>query len=148
MSARDLLLVVVAVVGSLSLVALAIVLVRTLAALGQLRRLIAELRHEIRPLLIDLRSSTDEARSAVTEASRDLERFDRVLGSAEAISDAVAGSGHAARTALSRPVIKVAAVASGTRRAVRRLRGRPMSLETSTGRRTNVVPIRRRRSAR
>jgi hypothetical protein len=39
-------------------------------------------------------------------ARDDLERFDRVLGSAEAIGDAMAGSGRVARTALSAPMIK------------------------------------------
>jgi hypothetical protein len=46
-------------------------------------------------------------------ARSDLERFDRVLGSAEAISDAVEGSGRVARTAFSVPVIKMAGLATG-----------------------------------
>ena len=50
------------------------------------------------------------------------QRFDRVLGSAEAISDAVVGGSRVARAALSTPVIKTAALATGTSRAVRRLR--------------------------
>ena len=52
----------------------------------------------------------------------DLERFDRVLGSAEAISGAVAGGSRVARAALSTPMIKTAALATGTTRAVRRFR--------------------------
>ena len=48
-------------------------------------------------------------------------RFDRVLGSAEAISGAVAGGSRIARAALSAPVIKTVAIGTGTRRAVRRL---------------------------
>ena len=54
----------------------------------------------------------------------DLDRFNRVLGSAEAISDAVSGSGRVARVALSAPVIKAAGIATGTGRVVRRLRGK------------------------
>ena len=53
-----------------------------------------------------------------------LERFDRVLGSAEALSDAVEGSSRIARRAFSVPVIKVAGIAVGTRRAANRLRSR------------------------
>jgi hypothetical protein len=52
----------------------------------------------------------------------DLDRFDRVLGSAEAISGAVAGGSRVARAALSAPVIKTVAIGTGTKRAVRRLR--------------------------
>jgi len=90
--------------------------------LRMLRREVAELRTETAPLLDDLRDTTAEARGAVREAQRDLDRFDRVLGSAEAISDAVSGSGRAARIAFATPVIKATAIASGTRRAARRLR--------------------------
>ena len=51
-----------------------------------------DLRSETRPLLHDLRITTIEARETVDEARSDLERFDRVLGSAEAIGDAVSAS--------------------------------------------------------
>jgi len=87
-----------------------------------LRSEVVSLREETRPLLDELRSSTAEAKASVTAARRDLERFDRVLGSAEAISGAVAGGSRVARAALSTPVIKTAALATGTSRAVRRFR--------------------------
>jgi hypothetical protein len=80
------------------------------------------LRQETGPLLAELRMSTADARQTMEEARDDLERFDRVLGSAEAISGALSGSGRVARVALSTPVIKTAALATGTSRAVRRLR--------------------------
>ena len=54
----------------------------------------------------------------------DLDRFDRVLGSAEAISANVAGASRVTRMALSTPVIKTVALASGTSRAASRLRRR------------------------
>ena len=73
-------------------------------------------------MLAELRSTTDDAKIDVAEARDDLQRFDRVLGSAEAISGAVAGGSRVARAALSTPMIKTAAVATGTTRAVRRLR--------------------------
>jgi hypothetical protein len=87
-----------------------------------LRAEVVSLRQETGPLLAELRASTDEAKTTMAEARDDLERFDRVLGSAEAISGAVAGSGRVARAALSTPMIKTAAIATGTTRAVRRLR--------------------------
>ena len=76
---------------------------------------VENLRAETRPLLADLRDSVDDARD-------DLERFDRVLGSAEAISSNVQGVSRVARVALSTPVIKTVALASGTSRAARRFR--------------------------
>jgi len=82
------------------------------------------LRVETAPLLADLRASTDTAHAMIVEARSDLERFDKVLGSAEAISSAMSGTGRLARAALSTPVIKTAALATGTSRAVRRLRRR------------------------
>jgi len=121
-SAGDLAVVLAAVLCALGFAALVVVLVRVLDTLRVLRQEIASLRDETRPLLEELRSSTDEAREAVNEARTDLDRFDRVLGSAEAISEAMSGSGRVARTAFSVPVIKAAGVATGTSRALRRLR--------------------------
>jgi len=122
MTAGELVVVLAAVLCALGFAALVVVLVRVLDTLRVLRHEIASLRDETRPLLTELRSSTDEAREAVNEARTDLDRFDRVLGSAEAISGAMSGSGRVARTAFSVPVIKAAGVATGTSRALRRLR--------------------------
>jgi hypothetical protein len=133
MSAGELAVVLAAVLCALGFAALVVVLVRVLDTLHVLRREIVALREETGPLLEELRSSTDDAREAVIEARSDLDRFDRVIGSAEAISGAVAGSGRVARTAFSAPVIKAAGVATGTSRALRRLRRVPPSVE--------IVPV-------
>ena len=122
MSAGDLVLVVAAVLCTLGFAALIVVLVRVLDTLRSLRGEVASLRAETGPLLAELRSTTVEAQRTMEGARDDLARFDRVLGSAEAISDAVSGGGRVARVALSTPVIKTAALATGTSRAVRRLR--------------------------
>ena len=129
MTAGDLAVTLAALLCALGFAALIVVLVRVLDTLRELRREVASLRDETRPLLHEMRASTSEARDAVDTARSDLERFDRVLGSAEAISDAVEGSGRAARTAFSAPVIKLAGLATGTHRAVRRLRGRDTGAE-------------------
>lgn len=123
MTAGDLAVVLAAVLCALGFAALVFVLVRVLDALRDLRRDVDAMRAETQPLLAELRASTVEARSTMADARSDLERFDRVLGSAEAISGAVEGSGRVARTALSAPVIKIAGIATGTSRAMRRLRG-------------------------
>jgi hypothetical protein len=129
MSAGDLAVTLAALLCAIGFAALIVVLVRVLDSLTVLRSEVEALRRETRPLLAELRESTDEARTAMHVARSDLERFDRVLGSAEAISEAVDGSGRIARTAFSAPVIKLAGLATGTGRAVRRLRGRDTTVE-------------------
>jgi len=122
MTAGDLAIVLAAVLCSIGFAALIVVLYRVLDTMRSLRSEVVSLRAETAPLLEELRSSTADARAAVTAARGDLERFDRVLGSAEAISGAVAGGSRVARVALSTPMIKTAALATGTTRAVRRFR--------------------------
>ena len=112
MSAGDLAVTLAAVLCAVGFAALIVVLVRVLDTLRVLRTEV----HETRTLVAELRTTTEDAR-------QDLERFDRVLGSAEAISEAVEGSSRAARHVFSAPVIKLAGLATGTSRAVRRLRG-------------------------
>lgn len=129
MTAGDLAVTLAAVLCTIGFAALIVVLVRVLDSLRVLRSEVELLRQETRPLLVELRDSTVEARSAMDTARSDLERFDRVLGSAEAISDAVEGGSRVARTAFSAPVIKLAGIATGTSRAVRRLRGRDTGAE-------------------
>jgi hypothetical protein len=139
MTAGELAVTLAAVLCAIGFAALIVVLVRLLDGLKALRREVESLRNETRPLLAELRESTGEARLAMETARADLQRFDRVLGSAEAISDAVDGTGRAARRAFSAPVIKVAGLATGTSRAVRRLRG------SSSGGDLVHVPVERRR---
>lgn len=122
MTAGELAVVLAAVLCALGFAALIVVLIRVLDALKALRGEVDMLRAETGPLLDELRGSTLDARDAVHTARADLERFDRVLGSAEAIESAVSGSGRIARTAFSAPIIKAAGLATGTSRAVRRLR--------------------------
>ena len=122
MTAGDLAIVLAAVLCCIGFAALIVVLYRVLDTMRSLRSEVVSLRQETAPLLEELRSSTADAKATVATARRDLERFDRVLGSAEAISGAVAGGSRVARAALSTPMIKTAALASGTTRAVRRFR--------------------------
>lgn len=141
MTAGDLAVTLAAVLCAIGFAGLIVVLVRVLDALQALRAEVDSMRRETQPLLAQLRESTDEARQTMDEARTDLERFDRVLGSAEAISDAVDGSSRVARTAFSVPVIKMAGFATGTSRAVRRLRGRSVTTEIVH---VNSQPSRRR----
>lgn len=122
MTAGELAVVIAAVLCCIGFAALVVVLLRVLDTMRALRDEVKTLHAETRPLLRELSSSTAEARDVVEQARHDLDRFDRVLGSAEAISGAVSGGGRVARAALSAPVIKTVALGTGTKRAVRRLR--------------------------
>jgi hypothetical protein len=129
MTAGDLAVTLAAVLCAIGFAALIVVLMRVLDTLKSLRTEVESLRAETRPLLAEMRQSTSEARVVVDSARSDLERFDRVLGSAEAISDAMEGSGRVARVAFSAPIIKAVGLATGTRRAARRMRGRSAEIE-------------------
>ena len=121
MTAGELAVLLAAVLCCIGFAALVVVLMRVLDSLKALRTEVESLRSETRPLLAELSSSTAQARAAVDEARSDLDRFDRVLGSAEAISGAMAGGRRITRAAFSAPVIKTVAIGTGTKRAVRRL---------------------------
>jgi hypothetical protein len=123
MTAGELVLVVAAVLCVIGFAALVVVLMRLLDALRDVRSQLDELRAETTPLIQHLLDTTDEARATVDEARADLERFDRVLGSAEAISEAVGST--VARSSLSSPMIKATGLARGTSRTFARLRGVP-----------------------
>ena len=115
MSAIDLAAVVAAV---LSLVAVAVLTVAVIAmarTIRDLRKVVTEIQRDALPALA-------EATAAVTDARLEVERVDGILDAAESISSRIDGASRVAYLALSKPVIKTAAVASGTRRAARRLR--------------------------
>jgi hypothetical protein len=121
-SAGDLALVVAAVLCCVGFAALIVTLLRVLDAMRELRSDVQRWRDETQPLLAELRESVGDARDSMSRAREDLDRFDRVLGSAEAITDAVSGGSRIVRGALATPVIKTVALASGTAQGVRRFR--------------------------
>ena len=122
MTAGELAVLLAAVLCSVGFAALVVVLVRVLDTLRSLRAEVDALRSDTRPLLAELQASAHEARAAVHEARNDLDRFDRVLGSAEAISGAMSGGSRVARAALSAPMIKTVGIATGAKRGIGRLR--------------------------
>jgi hypothetical protein len=141
MTAGELVVVLAALLLTIGFAALIVVLLRVLDTLRDLRREVVDLRNETRPLIDELRSSAAEARETVDEARHDLDRFDKVLGSAEAIGDAV-GS-RVARTAFSSPSIRAAGLVKGASRTWSRLRGtaRPSGIEPQ--RSAGVIDVRR-----
>jgi len=117
-------LVVVLVLCAVAFAALVLVLYRVLVALADLRTDLETIESRMLPMVEELRDAARETRDIIDTARTDLERFDKVLGSAESISEAVADTSRIARTVLSAPVIKVAAAATGTKRAFSVLRRR------------------------
>lgn len=139
MTAGDLVVVLSALLLTIGFAALIVVLMRVLDALRDLRREVTDLRAETQPLIAELRASTEDARDSVDEARQDLERFDRVLGSAEAIGDAV-GS-RVTKTAFSSPSIKAAGMARGVSRTVARLRGAPKQQHLDLAPQSTVIDV-------
>jgi hypothetical protein len=117
-------LVVVLVLCAVAFAALVLVLYRVLVALAGLRSDLEVIESRLMPMVDELRDATRESRDIIAAARGDLKRFDKVLGSAESVAEAVADTSRVARTVLSAPVIKVAAAATGTKRAFSVLRRR------------------------
>jgi hypothetical protein len=88
-----------------------------------LARTVAELRDTVASVRAEAVGLVEEARAAVARADGEIERVDEILDAAEAISSRVDGASRVAYLALSKPVIKTAAVATGAQRAARRFRG-------------------------
>ena len=115
MSGSDLAIVVVTGCSIVAVVAIVVALGRLLASVRALRRSLDELNAQVVPLVDDLRV-------ALEEANEELDRIDRLVGSAESISATVDATSKLAYRALSAPVIKTVAVTSGASRAARRMR--------------------------
>lgn len=116
--------VIAAIVASVA----AVVTVVSAAVLGrrlrELRRLTAELRADVVPLVRD-------ARVVVDQAATEMVRVGDVLGSAEAVSATVDSASRLAYRAFSNPVVRVLAFASGIGGALRRFFGRRPRPETT-----------------
>jgi hypothetical protein len=115
MDASDAAAVVVAVASALALAVLVGAVVSLTRTMRELRVAVDDLRRETLPVVADLRGT-------VAAANAELERVDELLGTAESVTATVDSASRLAYLALSNPVIKVLAFASGTGRAARRFR--------------------------
>ena len=91
--------------------------VRLTRTLAEVTAVLEQVRAEALPAL-------HEATEVVRRAGEETERVGSILDAAEAVSTRVDGASRAAYVALSKPVIKTAAAATGAQRAARKLRGR------------------------
>lgn len=115
LSAADLAVLVVTGTSIVAVVVLLFVLQRALVALREVRGTLDAITDQVVPLV-------DELSRSVTEANAELERVERLVGSAESISATVDATSKLAYRALSAPVIKTVAITSGASRAAKRLR--------------------------
>jgi hypothetical protein len=116
MTALDLLTVVCAVVALALAVALTVLCCQVLAASRRLAAAADAFERDAIPAVA-------EFRGLVAAAAEDVEQLDQVVEVAGAIGARVDSATDLTYRALTTPVIKGVALASGTRRAARRLRG-------------------------
>ncbi|HKY14851.1 MAG TPA: hypothetical protein VJM33_07980 [Microthrixaceae bacterium] len=117
MSAIELTAVLLAVVALVTVAILALVCARLVSITRELRRALDEVTRTVAPAAIDLRDAADRA-------SGQVDRLDDLVRTTGHITETVDTATQVTFRALANPVIKGAAIASGTSRAARRLRGR------------------------
>jgi hypothetical protein len=110
--ATDTVAVGVTVIATLVIVALA-------ASVGYLLKAVRELRQEVQDLARDAEDLLGEIETTVRQAGVEVERVDRIVGSAEAISDAVGSASRLVGGAVSGPFIKVVAFGAGLNKGIR-----------------------------
>jgi len=116
LAATDTVAVGVTVVATLVVVGLLAAVASLLGAARHLRRQADDLRHEAAELL-------DEISATVREAGLEVERVERMVGSAQAISEVVGSASRLVGGAMSSPFIKLVALGSGVARGLRLVRG-------------------------
>jgi hypothetical protein len=115
MQTSDVIAIVVATLVAILTGALVAALYTLVGTLRRLRSTVVNLQEETLALL-------DDAHDAVRAAATEVDRIDRLVGSAERINDAVDGAQRIAYRTLASPVVKAMAFSSGVSRAAQRLR--------------------------
>lgn len=118
MSANDLAALILAAVAVAAVAVLTVVCLRLGRLTAELRQVVDDLRAEARPAVGELVAAADAAAAQV-------DRLESVINTTAHVADTVDTATQVTFRALANPVIKGAALASGTGRAARRLRGRP-----------------------
>jgi hypothetical protein len=115
-TAGDAVAIAVAVVSTVVMIALCAALVYLVKAARQLRREASALANEAGQLI-------EEMASAVERAQEELQRVDRMVGSAEAISDVVGSASRLVGGVVADPLIKLVALGSGIAEGARHFTG-------------------------
>jgi hypothetical protein len=116
LSAQDVAVLLAVGVSLAAAVAIALVTASLLRTVRALRDELAEFRRRSDEVLGELHVTVDVARA-------DLDRVDDLVGSAEALAATVDGVAKVGYLTVGKPVIKTVALAKGTSRAARRIRG-------------------------
>lgn len=123
MDALELLTVLCAVLALAAAAVLSLLCSRVWAAARALDEAVSTFEDSVAP-------AVDELRAAASAAVGEVERLDDLLDVANAVGDRLDTATEATYRALTSPVIKGVALASGTRRVARRLSGRDVSATT------------------
>jgi hypothetical protein len=99
-----------------------VVVMSLLAVVWSLMRTMKAMRAAADELCRESLGLLSEMRGAVGLATRDLDRADSLLGTAESVTATADSASRLAYLTLSNPVVKLLAFGSGTRKAARRLR--------------------------
>jgi prophage DNA circulation protein len=103
-------------------VLLALVLGGLLFALGSVVLTLRELRATVRALQEQSIAMADEMRIALRDAEHEVDRVGALLSAAEMVGDRVDTASKIVSRTVTNPVVKVLALGTGTKRAVRRMR--------------------------
>jgi len=138
MDTADVLAIVAATVVAIFAGALLAALYALVGTLRTLRATVDQLRDESLALLAD-------AHDAVHDATTEVDRIDRLVGSAERINDAVDGAHRLAYRTLASPVVKAMAFGTGVSRAAQRMREGDAAPTTSASESARAKSRRNRR---
>lgn len=116
MTAQDVAVLTAVVVSVVAAAAITVALVLVVQTLRALRDELADFRRRSDEALAELSDTVEVARA-------DLERVDDLVGSAEALAATVDGVAKVGYLTVGKPVIRTVALAKGTSRAARRIRG-------------------------
>lgn len=104
-------------------VLLAVLLGGLLFALASVTRTLRELRTTVEQLRAESLAVAGEMRTALRDAEGEVDRVDALLTAAETVGDRVDTASRIVSRTVTNPVVKVLALGTGTRHAVRRIRG-------------------------
>jgi prophage DNA circulation protein len=103
-------------------VLLAVMLGGLLFALGSVVVTLKELRGTVRVLQEQSIAMADEMRIALKDAENEVDRVGALLTAAETVGDRIDTASRIVSKTVTNPVVKVLALGTGTKRAVRRMR--------------------------
>ena len=103
-------------------VLLAVLLGGLLFALGSVIVTLRDLRSTVRALQDESLALADEMRVALRDAEHEVDRVGALLTAAESVGDHIDTASRIVSKTVTNPVVKVLALGSGTKRAVRRMR--------------------------